>query len=54
MRDAILSVFLGAILHYDTQSDEALGSSLRVLMNEDEEFKSDMERLAKKYLRIEQ
>lgn len=28
MRDAILSVFLGAILHYDTQSDEALGGSL--------------------------
>lgn len=53
MKEAILSVFLRAILHYDTQSDEALGGSLRALMNKDKEFKSDMERLAKKYLRIE-
>ena len=53
MREAILSVDLCAILHYDTQSDEALGGSLRALMDEDKEFKSDMERLAKEYLRID-
>ena len=53
MRQAILSVSLGAIQHYDTQSDEALGGSLRALMN-DEEFRTDMERLINKYLRLEQ
>lgn len=47
MKEAILSVSLGAILHYDTQSDEALDGSLRALMDDDKEFRIDMERLAK-------
>ncbi len=53
MREAILSVFLGAILNYDTQTDESLGGSLRALMDEDEDFKTDMDRLIRKHLRID-
>lgn len=53
MREAILSVFLGALKFYDTQTDESLGNSLRVLMEENKEFKEDMNRLINKHLRID-
>lgn len=52
MRGTIQQVYLNALLHYDMQTYEGVGRIFHRLMN-DEEFRTDMERLINKYLRLE-
>ncbi len=52
MRGTVQQIYLNALLHYDMQTFEGVGRIFhRLMLNED--FKTDMDRLIRKHLRID-